>query len=129
MAGTAGKRSARPSDTRVNLGLFLSGLAMATLTPHLAAILLSICLDFARAHPRTNQPVAWARASAPGFAAGRLEACHRAFVSARSSAVFFWEMWNYNPGPNGFINTPGAQFLHVFEIAAPRVLRIYSVRA
>ena len=29
---------------------------------------------------------------------------------------FFWEMWNYNSYPKWIYHTPGAEFLHVFEM-------------
>jgi hypothetical protein len=29
---------------------------------------------------------------------------------------FFWEMWNYNSWPKWIYHTPGAQYLHVFEM-------------
>src|SRR5207249_3720648 len=29
---------------------------------------------------------------------------------------FFWEMWNYYSWPKWIYHTPGAQFLHVFEM-------------
>src|SRR5260370_6487285 len=29
---------------------------------------------------------------------------------------FFWEMWNYYSWPKRIYHTPGAQFLHVFEM-------------
>jgi hypothetical protein len=29
---------------------------------------------------------------------------------------FFWEMWNYYSFPKWIYHTPGAQFLHIFEM-------------
>ena len=43
----------------------------------------------------------------------------RPIISLSAGAVicgFFWEMWNYYSWPKWIYHTPGAQFLHVFEM-------------
>jgi hypothetical protein len=43
----------------------------------------------------------------------------RLVVSLALGAVicgFFWEMWNYYSYPKWVYHTPGAQFLHIFEM-------------
>ena len=48
---------------------------------------------------------------------------------------FFWEMWNYYSFPKWIYHTPGAQFLHVFEMPLlgyggyiPFALELYAMR-
>jgi hypothetical protein len=48
---------------------------------------------------------------------------------------FFWEMWNYYSDPKWYYHTPGAQFLHVFEMPLlgycgyiPFGLELYALR-
>ncbi len=48
---------------------------------------------------------------------------------------FFWEMWNYYSFPKWVYHTPGAQFLHVFEMPLlgyggyiPFALELYALR-
>lgn len=48
---------------------------------------------------------------------------------------FFWEMWNYYSWPKWIYHTPGAQFLHVFEMPLlgyggyiPFALEVYALR-
>ena len=43
----------------------------------------------------------------------------RPIISLGAGALvcgFFWEMWNYYSWPKWIYHTPGAQFLHVFEM-------------
>jgi hypothetical protein len=48
---------------------------------------------------------------------------------------FFWEMWNFYSDPKWIYHTPGAQFLHVFEMPLlgyagyiPFALELYALR-
>ena len=48
---------------------------------------------------------------------------------------FFWEMWNYYSYPKWIYHTPGAQFLHIFEMPllgyggyVPFALELYALR-
>jgi hypothetical protein len=48
---------------------------------------------------------------------------------------FFWEMWNYYSYPKWIYHTPGAQFLHVFEMPllgyggyVPFALELYALK-
>lgn len=62
----------------------------------------------------------------------------RPIVSLSLGAVicgFFWEMWNYYSWPKWIYHTPGAQFLHVFEMPLlgyggyiPFALELYALR-
>jgi len=49
---------------------------------------------------------------------------------------FFWEMWNYKSWPKWIYHTPGAQFLHIFEMPLlgyggylPFALELYALRS
>ncbi len=49
---------------------------------------------------------------------------------------FFWEMWNFNSYPKWVYHTPGAQFLHVFEMPLlgyggyiPFALELYELKS
>ena len=49
----------------------------------------------------------------------------RPFVALALGALlcgFFWEMWNFYSAPKWFYSTPGAEFLHVFEMPLPGYL-------
>jgi hypothetical protein len=48
---------------------------------------------------------------------------------------FFWEMWNYYSCPKWIYHTPGAQFLHIFEMPLlgyggyiPFALELYALK-
>jgi hypothetical protein len=99
----------------VNLGLLLAGLAMLSLTlawpryfypfvwTSLALILEPVNHWLGRRHfLQTLQTGDW-----------------RPVMSLSLGALicgFFWEMWNYYSYPKWIYHTPGAQFLHVFEM-------------
>ena len=99
----------------LNLSLFLGGLAMLALSLPLAQILLSLCLDFSRVDSRTAEPLA----RPPALLQTLQRGDWRLVASLALGAVicgFFWEMWNYYSYPKWVYHTPGAQFLHVFEM-------------
>ena len=99
----------------LNLGMFLGGVAMLALTltwprycyPFVWTSLLLIlepvnCWLGRRHFLQTLQRGDW-----------------RLVISLALGAVicgFFWEMWNYYSYPKWIYHTPGAQFLHVFEM-------------
>lgn len=63
----------------------------------------------------------------------------RSVISLAAGALicgFFWEMWNYYSLPKWVYHTPGAQFLHVFEMPllgyggyVPFALELYALKA
>jgi hypothetical protein len=99
----------------LNLGLFLGGLAMLTL---------------ALAWPRYFYPFVWTSLvlileplncwlGRRHFLQDLQRGDWRIVVSLSLGALicgFFWEMWNYYSYPKWIYHTPGAQFLHVFEM-------------
>lgn len=99
----------------LNLGLFLTGLGMLGLT---------------LAWPRHCYPLVWTSLALILEPMNRwlgrgnlLEALRngdwRPVISLSLGALicgFFWEMWNYYSYPKWIYHTPGAQFLHIFEM-------------
>src|SRR5512137_2447525 len=99
----------------VNLGLFLGGAAMLTLT---------------LAWPKYCYPFVWTSLvlmlePLNGWLSRRHFLQHlqlgdwRPVVCLGLGAVicgFFWEMWNFYSYPKWIYHTPGAQFLHLFEM-------------
>ena len=104
-----------PSTARLNVGLFLSGLAMVALT---------------MAWPKYFYPFVWISIvlilEPLNRFLGRqhlLESLGQGdwrpvFALSLGALIcgFFWEMWNYKSMPKWVYHTPGAQFLHVFEM-------------
>ena len=104
----------RPTPT-VNLGLFFSGAAMLALT---------------LAWPRYFYPFVWTSLvlmleplncwlGRRHFLQHTQQGDLRPVACLGLGAVicgFFWEMWNYYSYPKWVYHTPGAQFLHVFEM-------------
>ena len=100
---------------KLNLGIFLGGVAMFVLTllwprycyPFVWTSLLLILEPINRWLGRRN------------FLAFLSAGDWRPIVSLSVGAVscgFFWEMWNFYSWPKWIYHTPGAQFLHVFEM-------------
>jgi hypothetical protein len=99
----------------LNLALFLSGLAMLMLT---------------LAWPRYFYPFVWTSLvlilepvncwlGRRHFLQDLQRGDWRFVISLSLGALicgFFWEMWNYYSYPKWIYHTPGAQFLHVFEM-------------
>ena len=99
----------------VNLSLFLSGLAMIGLT---------LCW------PKYCYPFVWTSLlllleplncwfGRPHFLQYLRQGDWRPVLSLSLGALicgFFWEMWNYYSYPKWVYHTPGAQFLHLFEM-------------
>jgi hypothetical protein len=104
----------RPTPA-LNLGLFLSGGVMLALT---------------LAWPKYCYPFVWTSLvlileplncwlGRRHFLEDLQRGDWRLVVSLAAGAVicgFFWEMWNYYSYPKWIYHTPGAQFLHVFEM-------------
>ncbi len=122
-----------PRTQKVNLGLFVCGLATMALT---------------LAWPRLFYPFVWSCLvlilEPINYWLGRRhllqEMQHgdwRRVVCLAAGAVlcgFFWEMWNYYSYPKWVYHTPGAQFLHIFEMPLlgyggyiPFALELYSL--
>ncbi len=104
-----------PETQRVNLGLLVGGLAMLALTliwpkyfyPFVWASLVLILepLNFWLRRRHLLQELKqgdWRRVIS--LAVGAL------------TCGFFWEMWNYYSYPKWIYHTPGAQYLHIFEM-------------
>ena len=106
----------RLAPTRgLTIGLFMAGLVMLTLT------LL---------WPKYFYPLIWGAIflllEPLNIALGRRSLLHsleqgdwRPVVSLSVGALicgFFWEMWNYYSYPKWIYHTPGAEFLHIFEM-------------
>lgn len=99
----------------LNAGLFLGGLAMAALT---------------LAWPKYCYPFVWTSLllvleplncwlGRPHLLQYLRNGDWRPMVALALGALvcgFFWEMWNYYSEPKWVYHTPGAQFLHVFEM-------------
>lgn len=104
-----------PDTARVQVGLFLAGIAM------LALMLI---------WPRYFYPFAWGsivlilepinhRLGHPHFLEELRRGDWRKVISLALGALFcgfFWEMWNSYSYPKWIYHTPGAEFLHVFEM-------------
>ncbi len=104
----------RPTPS-LNLGLFLGGLAMLALT---------------LSWPRYFYPFVWTSLvlileplnrwlGRRHFLQYLQAGDWRPVVSLSLGALicgFFWEMWNYRSWPKWIYHTPGAQFLHLFEM-------------
>ncbi len=103
------------STRRLNSGLFVLGAALLTLT-----------LLF----PRYCYPFVWLslvllleplnyRLGRPHLLQFLEEGDWRPLLSLALGALvcgFFWEMWNYYASPKWVYHTPGAQYLHIFEM-------------
>jgi hypothetical protein len=104
----------RPTPA-ANLGMFLSGVVMLALT---------------LAWPRVSYPFVWTSLvflleplnfwlGRPHFLQDLQRGDWRLVVSLALGALicgFFWEMWNYYSYPKWIYHTPGAHFLHIFEM-------------
>jgi hypothetical protein len=104
-----------PDTTRVQIGLFSTGVAM------LALMLI---------WPIYFYPFAWGSIvlilepinrslGHPHFLETLKRGDWRKIVSLALGALicgFFWEMWNFHSYPKWIYHTPGAEFLHVFEM-------------
>ena len=122
------------ATNRLNLGLFLCGLAMMGLT---------------LAWPRYCYPFVWSSLvlileplnrwlGRPYLLEDLQRGDWRPVVSLSAGALicgFFWEMWNYHSNPKWAYHTPGAQFLHVFEMPLlgyggyiPFALELYALK-
>jgi hypothetical protein len=99
----------------LNAGIFLGGIAMFALTllwptycyPFVWTSLLLILEPINRWMGR------------PNFLEYLRDGNWRPIISLSLGALicgFFWEMWNYYSWPKWVYHTPGAQFLHVFEM-------------
>ncbi len=122
------------STAKLNLSLFLSGVAMVALTlvwpkyfypfvwTSLVLILEPLNRWLGRAHLLQDlQRGDW-----------------RPIISLCLGSLicgFFWEMWNYKSWPKWIYHTPGAQFLHIFEMPLlgyggyiPFALELYALR-
>jgi len=76
--------------------------------------------------------------SRPHFLANLQHGDWRSIVSLSVSALicgFFWEMWNFYSFPKWIYHTPGAEFLHVFEMPLlgyigyiPFALELYALK-
>ncbi len=104
-----------PATLRVNAGILACGLGMLALT---------------LVWPRYCYPFVWSSLvlildPLNGWL-GRQQLLHdlcrgdwRPVISLSVGALicgFFWEMWNYYSWPKWVYHTPGAQFLHIFEM-------------
>jgi hypothetical protein len=119
---------------KLNLSLFLSGVAMVALTlawpkyfyafvwTSLVLILEPLNRWLGRAHLLQDlQRGDW-----------------RPIISLCLGSLicgFFWEMWNYKSWPKWIYHTPGAQFLHIFEMPLlgycgylPFALELYALK-
>lgn len=118
----------------VNLGLFVGGWVM---------------LAFTLAWPRYGYPFVWTSLvlilepvnrwlGRPHLLQFLQRGDWRPVVSLSLGALicgFFWEMWNYWSNPKWVYHTPGAQFLHLFEMPllgyggyVPFGLELYALR-
>jgi hypothetical protein len=100
---------------RLNLGILLTGIAMFVLT---------------LAFPRYCYPFVWTSLvlilepinrwlGRRNFLEFLRVGNWRPIISLSIGALicgFFWEMWNYYSWPKWIYHTPGAQFLHIFEM-------------
>ena len=119
---------------KLNLGLLLAGVGMAALT---------------LAWPKYCYPFVWTSVvlilEPLNRWLGRLHLLQdlqrgdwRPIISLCLGALicgFFWEMWNYKSWPKWVYHTPGAQFLHVFEMPLlgyggyiPFALELYALK-
>jgi hypothetical protein len=83
------------------------------------------------------EPLNW-RLGRPHFLEHLCEGDWRPVVSLSVGALicgFFWEMWNSNSYPKWVYHTPGAQFLHIFEMPLlgyagyiPFALELYELK-
>lgn len=123
-----------PSTSAVNLGLFLGGFAMAALTliwpkycyPFVWTSLVLILEPLNRWLGRSHLLQDLSR----GDWRPVIALCLGALICG-----FFWEMWNYKSWPKWVYHTPGAQFLHLFEMPLlgylgyiPFALELYALK-
>ena len=123
-----------PPTRRVCAGLLLSGLAMlamALLWPKYfyAFVWISLLLILEPTNRRLGRQ---------NFLDRLQHGDWRPVISLSIGALicgFFWEMWNYYSWPKWIYHTPGAQFLHVFEMPllgyggyVPFGLELYSMK-
>jgi hypothetical protein len=114
--GNAPRRGANIPDTaRVNYGMLLAGIVMLALTllwPKFFYPLVWISLVL------ILEPVnRWL--GRPHFLEWLEHGDWRPVISLSLGALicgFFWEMWNFWSWPRWIYHTPGANFLHVFEM-------------
>jgi len=118
----------------LNLGLFLGGIAMLALT---------------LAWPKYCYPFVWCSLvlileplnhwlGRAHFLQHLQRGDWRPVISLSLGALicgFFWEMWNYYSYPKWIYHTPGAQFLHLFEMPLlgyggyiPFALELYALK-
>jgi hypothetical protein len=123
----------RPTPA-LNAGLFLSGVAMLALT---------------LVWPKYCYPFVWTSLvlileplnhwlGRPHFLQHLRQGDWRPVISLSLGALicgFFWEMWNYYSYPKWIYHTPGAQFLHLFEMPLlgyggyiPFALELYAMK-
>ena len=124
-----------PSAPSVTVGLFLAGLAMLALT----VAWPKYCYPFVWSSlVLLLEPLnCWLGRSELMPALGRGD--WRPVVSLATGALicgFFWEMWNFYSLPKWIYHTPGAQFLHIFEMPllgyggyVPFALELYALKA
>jgi len=124
-----------PATPGITLGLFLCGATMLTLT----LLWPKYCYPFVWSSlVLLLEPLnSWLGRSQlmPQLERGDW----RPVISLSTGALicgFFWEMWNYYSLPKWIYHTPGAQFLHVFEMPllgyggyVPFALELYALKA
>jgi hypothetical protein len=124
-----------PATLRLFVRLFVAGLAM----------LISLLI-----WPRIFYPFTWISlvlilepinrwTGRPNFFETLSEGDWRLVFSLALGALlcgFFWEMWNYYSFPKWVYHTPGAEFLHIFEMPLlgyggyiPFALELYALRS
>jgi hypothetical protein len=118
----------------LNAGLFLAGLIMAALT----FVFPKYCYPFVwTALVLILEPLnCWM--GRPHLLQDLKRGDWRPVIVLAAGALicgFFWEMWNYYSDPKWYYHTPGAQFLHVFEMPLlgycgylPFGLELYALR-
>jgi hypothetical protein len=108
-------RARIPNTARAHLAFFITGIAMFSLM---------------LAWPKYFYPFAWTSLvfllepinhwlGHPHFLEQLDHGDWRRIISLSTGALicgFFWEMWNYYSYPKWIYHTPGAQFLHIFEM-------------
>jgi hypothetical protein len=103
------------SNPRLNLGIFLMGIGMFILT----LVFPKYCYPFVWTSLLLMlEPInRWL--GRPNFLEFLQIGDWRPIIALSLGALicgFFWEMWNFYSWPKWIYHTPGAQFLHVFEM-------------
>ena len=123
------------SDSRaVIYGLFATGIAMMALT----LLWPKYCYPFVWTSLALILEPINHRLGHPSFLSYLRRGDWRPVISLSLGALvcgFFWEMWNYYSYPKWIYHTPGAQFLHVFEMPllgycgyVPFALELYGLK-